>query len=316
MEVSATDPGGRTSDPAAATVTVANTAPTRRARWRSSRPRLVQRRHRLGRAAAGFSDADGDAVSYTYQWFRNGTAISGATGRTLDLAEAGNGDAGDTVAVDVTALDGSGGTSATVRGSQTVGSGASHAVASYGFEEAAGTAIVDESGGSDGGARRRDAHATLGRFGRALCFDGEDDMATVPDSAPLDLATGMTLEAWVRPQRRHRLAHRDLQGVGAAGWTTRSTRAATPTSRASNLGGDPGARGTGDLDPDKWSHLAATYDGDDPAAVRERHPGRHAHAARGARRRLRRPADASAPTTSGASTSTASSTRSASTTGR
>ncbi len=47
-----------------------------------------------------------------------------------------------------------------------------------------------------------------------------------------------------------------------AGWPTRSTRTATPTCRASNLGGDPGARGTGDLDPDKWTHLAATYDGD------------------------------------------------------
>ena len=88
-----------------------------------------------------------------------------------------------------------------------------------------------------------------------------------------------------------------------AGWPTRSTRTATPTCRASNLGGDPGARGTGDLDPGKWSHLAATYDGDDPAAVRQRHPGRLAHAPRGPRRQLRRSADASAATTSGASTS-------------
>ncbi len=118
----------------------------------------VHRRHRLGRAATGFADADGDALSYTYQWFRNGTAISGATGRTLDLSEPGNGDAGDTIAVDVTALDGSGGTSATVRGSQTIGAGLSHPVASYGFEEAAGTAIADESGSNDGAHRRRDAH--------------------------------------------------------------------------------------------------------------------------------------------------------------
>ena len=112
VEVSAADPGGRASDPAAATVTVANTAPTagtvtvsptRRRPTTSCRP-----------CPSGFADADGDAVSYQYQWFRNGTAISGATGRTLDLAEPGNGDAGDSVAVDVTALDGNGGSSAAV----------------------------------------------------------------------------------------------------------------------------------------------------------------------------------------------------------
>ena len=61
-----------------------------------------------------------------------------------------------------------------------IGSGASHAVASFGFEEAAGSAIVDESGGNDGTWAAPRA-PTPGRFGRALSFDGEDDMATVPD---------------------------------------------------------------------------------------------------------------------------------------
>ena len=95
VEVSATDPGGRASDPR---------SPTRHRR--QHRPGGGHRDGQAERARpattssrpppAGFSDADGDAVSYTYQWFRNGTAIGGATGRTLDLAEPGNGDAGDT----------------------------------------------------------------------------------------------------------------------------------------------------------------------------------------------------------------------------
>ena len=42
-----------------------------------------------------------------YQWTRNGTDISGATGATLDLWVAGNGDRGDSIAVRVTASDGS-----------------------------------------------------------------------------------------------------------------------------------------------------------------------------------------------------------------
>jgi YVTN family beta-propeller protein len=52
-------------------------------------------------------DADGDALTYAYQWTRNGTDISGATGATLDLSVAGNGDRGDSIAVRVTASDGS-----------------------------------------------------------------------------------------------------------------------------------------------------------------------------------------------------------------
>ena len=51
-------------------------------------------------------DADGDALTTHYQWTRNGTDISGATGGTLNLATAGNGDKGDLIRVRVTADDG------------------------------------------------------------------------------------------------------------------------------------------------------------------------------------------------------------------
>src|SRR5205085_11449913 len=51
-------------------------------------------------------DADGDAVTYAYQWKRNGAAISGATGTTLDLSQAGAGDRGDTITLVVTPSDG------------------------------------------------------------------------------------------------------------------------------------------------------------------------------------------------------------------
>jgi hypothetical protein len=256
LEVTASDPGGRTSDASVATATVANTAPT--AGTVSVKPNAPSSDDIASAAPAGFADADSDAVTFTYQWFRNGTAISGATGRTLDLSEPGNGDAGDTIAVDVRALDGSGGSSATVRGSQTIGAGLSHPVASYGFEEATGTAIADESGSSDGGIGEA-TRTNLGRFGRALSFDGEDDKATVPDNPPLDLATSMTVEAWVKPRSatdwRTVLFKESGAGVDYALYASSDTDVPSV-----NLGGDPGARGSSDLDPGKWSHLAATYD--------------------------------------------------------
>ena len=39
-------------------------------------------------------DAEGGTLTNSYQWTRNGTDIAGATGATLNLATAGNGDKG------------------------------------------------------------------------------------------------------------------------------------------------------------------------------------------------------------------------------
>jgi DNA-binding beta-propeller fold protein YncE len=52
-------------------------------------------------------DPDGDPLTYSYQWTKNGSDIAGATGDTLDLELSGNGDHGDAIAVRVTASDGS-----------------------------------------------------------------------------------------------------------------------------------------------------------------------------------------------------------------
>jgi len=57
-------------------------------------------------ASVAAHDADGDAITYSYEWLRNGAAIPGAIGSSLDLSIAGNGDRGDTIAVRVTASDG------------------------------------------------------------------------------------------------------------------------------------------------------------------------------------------------------------------
>ena len=51
-------------------------------------------------------DTDGDALTYSYEWLRNGVPIAGATGPSLDLSVAGHGDRGDTITVRVTASDG------------------------------------------------------------------------------------------------------------------------------------------------------------------------------------------------------------------
>jgi peptidoglycan/xylan/chitin deacetylase (PgdA/CDA1 family) len=70
----------------------------------------------------GFADPDGDALTYQYQWKVNGTAIAGATGSAFNLSPAGHGDAGDRIAVDVSARDPQGHVSSGVSDSVTIGS--------------------------------------------------------------------------------------------------------------------------------------------------------------------------------------------------
>jgi len=64
-------------------------------------------------ASVAAHDPDGDALTYTYEWLRNGATIAGATGPSLDLSVAGNGDKGDTITARVTASDGQATTTST-----------------------------------------------------------------------------------------------------------------------------------------------------------------------------------------------------------
>ena len=74
-------------------------------------------------------------------------------------------------------------------------------VAAYGFDVGSGTAAPDASGNGNNGTLTNAtwAGATAGRFGNALSFNGTSAYVSVPDSASLDLTTGMTVEAWVNP---------------------------------------------------------------------------------------------------------------------
>ena len=116
-EVYATDGRGAASDAVKAKVTVADTAPT--AGTVTIKPTTPSTNDVLTAVPAGFADIDGDTLTYRYQWLRNGTPIAGATNRKLDLSVAGNGDFGDSIAVDVRADDGFGGLSTTVRATKT-----------------------------------------------------------------------------------------------------------------------------------------------------------------------------------------------------
>jgi beta-lactam-binding protein with PASTA domain/Ca2+-binding RTX toxin-like protein len=73
-------------------------------------------------------------------------------------------------------------------------------VAAFGFDEVSGTIAINSANNVFNGAIRQ-AIRVDGKIGKALSFDGANDWVTVTDTtgSPLDLTTGMTLEAWVKP---------------------------------------------------------------------------------------------------------------------
>src|SRR5262249_50083677 len=72
-------------------------------------------------------------------------------------------------------------------------------VAAYGFEEGSGTTTANAAGQGLGGTLTN-ATWERGKFGNALRFNASDTWVTVDDAPALELTTGMTLSAWVRPR--------------------------------------------------------------------------------------------------------------------
>jgi chitodextrinase len=137
-------------------------------------------------------------------------------------------------------------------------------VAAYSFDQP-GSAVFDASGTGNNGTVANATWTADGHDGGAYSFNGTSSMISVPDSSSLDLTTGMTLEAWVKPT----VSDADWRCIlmkEQAGMLVYSLYAnAGSTAPRGELylsgGTDVSANATGPLAPGAWTHLALTYDG-------------------------------------------------------
>ena len=101
-----------------------------------------------------------------------------------------------------------------------------------------------------------------GRFGSALSFDGVNDWVSVPDASSLDLTTGMTLEAWVRPSALgnwRTLVFKERPGGIVYGLY--ADQAGGRPLGEMFIGSERSVAGTAAVPLNAWTHLATTYDG-------------------------------------------------------
>ena len=147
--------------------------------------------------------------------------------------------------------------------------------AAYSFDEGSGNVLHDASGNGNNGTISSASWSTAGKFGDALSFTGSlGSWVTVPDSASLDLTTGMTLEAWVDPSTLNspdqgwasalsKEHQNSSNGIAYALYAAQGTGAG-PAGHILVSGTDSGAGGPSVLPLNTWTFLSATYDGATP----------------------------------------------------
>jgi len=135
-------------------------------------------------------------------------------------------------------------------------------VLGYGFEETSGATANDVSPFKNNGTINGPTSTASGKYGRALSFDGTNDRVDVPDAASLDLTTGMTLEAWVKPTTvtGWRTAILKERGTNDLLYALYASNGAKPQAEAFT-GAENSSGGPTALPLNAWSHIASTYDG-------------------------------------------------------
>ena len=209
--------------------------------------------------------ASSDNVAVTgYSRYSNGTLSSSGTGNSFSFTGLTCGTS-YTLAVDAYDAAGNRSTRPSISAATLACSTGTGPIAAYSFDATSGTSLTDNSGSGNTGSISGATWTSAGKSGGALNFDGVNDLVTVADKASLDLTTGMTLEAWVRPTANstwRTVVTKEMSGNLTYGLFSNSD-VAQPSSIVT-IGANPVqdiTRGTAEVPMSAWAHLASTYDG-------------------------------------------------------
>lgn len=131
----------------------------------------------------------------------------------------------------------------------------------YGFEDGSGTTVDDITGnGHDATLTGGPAWVPDGRHGKALSFDGLDDLGTIADPGSVGLSGPHTISAWVRPRTLRSwqtvVLHEKPGSFNNALYATNGGS----QGKINGWVGDDGLYAP-PIVTDRWTHLALTFDG-------------------------------------------------------
>ena len=134
-------------------------------------------------------------------------------------------------------------------------------VAAYSFDEGQGATLTDKTNNGHNGAITGASWDNGGHSGRALSFDGNDDMVTIADHSHFDMTSSFTIESWVKPRtlsgyRMIVLKERPPSGLA---YGLYASDLSGPKPSASTPSG--GATSPTNIAAGSWTHLATTYSG-------------------------------------------------------
>ena len=147
----------------------------------------------------------------------------------------------------------------------------SHVVGMWSFDEDGGDTTYDSSGNDNTGTIQGGENWTAGVNGSALIFDGKDDYVEVGDDDGIfNISEKITLEAWINPHDLNGIQSILNKGEYVLGDTDGTNETFTmrlvddeiqvsiPTGPNHD---NEATTQNADLTPNKWYHVAVTYDG-------------------------------------------------------
>jgi chitodextrinase len=131
----------------------------------------------------------------------------------------------------------------------------------WGFSEGTGGTTADASGNGNTGTITSASWTAQGRYGSALSFNGANSVVRIPNSASLNVTTGMTLSAWVRPTAAQGGWRTILQRQADAYFLHASNGDPLHPAGGGTFGGSTDFVGGPTAIPvNAWTHVALTYD--------------------------------------------------------
>ena len=213
-----------------------------------------------------------DNVAVTgYRIYRNGT-LAGTTASTSYTVSGLT--CGTSYTIALTAVDAAGneshaaaatGTTITAACSVPTPPATTGLVGAWGFNEASGSTVADASGKGNLGSINGATRTTTGKFGRGVSFDGVNDFVTIADSASLDLARGMTIEAWVNPTSTsgsRTAVFKENRAAGHQSYSLYATASSSkPAAEVATGGSYTTLNSSQTIPANTWTHVAASFDG-------------------------------------------------------